>query len=321
MMEVRIPILLSFYAIAAETSTLIFGQLTYTKIKDFSFKDYSRRRTFRTLLSLYRTKPFADQEVILKFDKSIVNARTDAYGFFKLKINGDFINTTLQKATLISGEDVKVIDGLYPLNVQQVKNNTIVISDIDDTLIHSFIYRKIKKFGTLMFTTMEKRRTVADMHGLLQQLTAKGFDSFYLSNSEQNLYPLIFRFLIHNGFPQGPLFLKKMRGLWHVLLNVKFPLRNLHKIETLEEIISLFPSKKLILLGDNTQHDLAIYLETAQKFPQNVSGIFILKVVERSADQEVIKKHIDKINYNNIQFRYSAQMLSTSNEILNLPSS
>jgi phosphatidate phosphatase APP1 len=320
-MEVRVPILLSFHAIAGETATLISGQLTYTRIKDFSFKEYTRRKTFRTLLSLYRTKPFADQEAILMFNNISVQIKTDAYGSFKLKVQSNFEDGVLQKALLMSGEEIRIIEGLYNTNVQQIRNDTVIVSDIDDTLIHSFIYRKLKKFKTLMFTSVEKRRTVTDMHTLLQKLSERGFSSFYLSNSEQNLYPLIYRFLLHNGFPQGPLFLKRMRGLWQVLLNIKFPLNNTHKVETLEEIIGLFPNKKLILIGDNTQHDLSIYIGTAEKFPANINSIFILKVVDNAHDEELIKKYTEKLNTNNIQLRYSAQMLSASSSILNPPSS
>ena len=141
-----------------------------------------------------------------------------------------------------------------------------------------------------MFTTMEKRKPVIAMQELLRKLTNLGASSFYVSNSEQNLYPLIYRFLIHNNFPPGPLFLKKLRSLWKVFLNIKFPLRNIHKDQTIAEIIDLFPNKQFVLLGDNTQHDLAIYLNAATKFPERIRYIIIRKVVEKKDDEAAIEK-------------------------------
>src|SRR5690606_27071323 len=133
-----------------------------------------------------------------------------------------------------------------------IEGDTIVISDIDDTLVHSFIKNKLRKFRTLMFTTMERRKAVARMQELLKSFTEKGAIPVYLSNSEQNLYPLIYRFLIHNDFPQGPLFLKQMRKLWDVIMNIKIPPKNIHTNTTLEEMLTLFPEKTFILMADNT---------------------------------------------------------------------
>lgn len=314
-MNHKIPILLSFYAVSGDKSTLIFGQITYSEIKDLSFKDYSRRKTFRTLVSLYRTKPYINQRITLIFDKGEIRGRTDAHGSFNINTPDDPEQATLQKVLLSSGEEVKILDGLYPTQIHRIKTDTIVISDIDDTLLHSFIHRKVKKFRTLMFTTMEKRRTVVSMKELMHQFTDKGASSFYLSNSEQNLYPMIYRFLSHNTFPPGPLFLKKMRGLRDVIRNIKFPLRNIHKEQTIEDILSLFPEKKFVLMGDNTQHDLTIYLHAAEKFPDKIQCIIIRKVIHRKADQLLIEKSINKLAANNIKLFYGDEFPSLSGSV------
>jgi phosphatidate phosphatase APP1 len=315
-MHHKVPILLSFYAISGRNATLLFGQVTHTSIRDLSFKDYSRRKTFRTLVSLYRTKPYANENIKLIFDEHEINGTTDAYGSFTICTADHLPQSGLQKAVLSSGAEIKIIEGLYPTAIQQVHANTIVVSDIDDTLLHSFIYRKVKKIRTLMFTTMEKRRTVVSMKDLMHQFTDKGAVSFYLSNSEQNLYPMIYRFLLHNSFPPGPLFLKKMRGFWDVIRNIKFPLRNIHKEQTLESILSLFPDKQFVLMGDNTQHDLLIYLQAAEKFPNNIRYIIIRKVIKRNEDQVLISKNIDKLIAANIKLFYADHFPSLSEAVI-----
>lgn len=301
----KAPILLSFYGLSNRNTTLVFGQLTYTRLTDFSFKDYSRRRTFRTLFLLYQTKPYTNQEIVLVFDTVKLEVKTDVYGAFYVITDSSLSSAILQKVIMASGEEVKIIQGLYPRHIQEVTADVIVVSDMDDTLLHSFIFRKLMKFKTLMFTTVEKRKAVVAMQDLLLRFTSKGAASFYLSNSEQNLYPLIYRFLTHNNFPPGPLFLKKMRGLWEVLWNIKFPFRNVHKQKTLDDILKMFPDKKIVLMGDNTQNDLPIYLEASEKFPENVQYILIRKVIEKKSDEALIQKHTNLLKKNNIKLHYS----------------
>jgi phosphatidate phosphatase APP1 len=301
----KIPILLSFYSLSNGSSTLTFGQVTYTRINDLSFKEYSRRKTFRTLIKLYRTRPYANQKIILVFTKGQAHAETNRHGAFYFKSGEGEIQGALVKILLSTGDEVRMVDGLYGKNIQYIEGDTIVISDIDDTLVHSFIPDRIRKFRTLMFTTMEKRKAVANMQALMKNFTEKGAIPMYLSNSEQNLYPLIYRFLTHNDFPQGPLFLKQMRKLWDVMMNVKIPPRNIHKTSTLEEILNLFPEKKFILMGDNTQHDVSIYLTVAEKFKESIRYIIIRKVVEKKSDETLIAKARNKLKENNIGFYYA----------------
>jgi phosphatidate phosphatase APP1 len=301
----KIPLLLSFYGMSNGTSTLVFGQLTYTPINDLSFKDYNRRKTFRTLLRLYQTRPYSNQTITLKFDKGEVKTVTNSFGAFYEKNLPGIDQALLEKVILPDGQVARVVEGLYEMNVHHIFTDTIVVSDIDDTLVHSFINKKIRKFRTLMFTTMEKRRAVVNMQDLIGRFISEGGTPVYLSNSEQNLYPIIYRFLQHNRFPRGPLFLKQMRSLWQVIRNIKFPLRELHKTSILQDLIAHFPDKKFILMGDNTQHDLSIYLTAAEKFPNNVKQIVIRKVVERGGDTQLISQASEKLKASNIQVFYS----------------
>ena len=81
-MSVKLPILLSYYALSNGTTTLCFGQVTYTRINDLSFIEYSRRKTFRTLLKLYRTKAYANEQIVLAFTKGKVEVETNRHGAF-----------------------------------------------------------------------------------------------------------------------------------------------------------------------------------------------------------------------------------------------
>lgn len=309
-MKGKVPILLSFYALSNGSTTVSFGQITYTSVDDLSFVEYSRRKTFRTLMKLYRTRAYANQEIELVFTKGVIRGETNRHGAFYVQTDRHNVEGGLERVMLSDGREVRRVEGLYESGISYPQGNTIVVSDIDDTLVHSFIDDKLMKFRTLMFTTMEKRKSVANMQELLGKFTAKGAFPVYLSNSEQNLYPLIYRFLKHNGFPQGPIFLKQMRKLWDVVLNVKVPPKSTHKIITLEELLALFPDRKYILMGDNTQQDLSIYLSAARKYGDRIRYIIIRKVKEKKSDEKVIADARNTLAALGIRFYYADEFPS-----------
>lgn len=304
-MSDTVPILLSFYALSNGTKNLITGQLTYSSLRDFSFKSYSTRKTFRTILALYRTRFFANQQVMLQFDKGTAKTKTDASGSFFFVTDTIQGQTQLQNIVLSNGQPVRIVDDLYTKKIHYVQEPFLVVSDIDDTLLHSHISNKLLKFRTLMFTSMENRKAVASMTKLIGELYQMGVVPFYLSNSEQNLYPLIYRFLLHNGFPPGPLFLKQMRKVRDIFRRLTLQEKEIHKTKMLEQILRLFPDKKFFLLGDNTQLDLRIYLRVAQKYPENIRYIIIRKVLSRSHEEGFLKETAAKLKERGIDFYYA----------------
>lgn len=306
-MKTKVPILLSFYALSNGDTLLTFGQIAYTGLEDLSFREYSRRKTFRTLLKLYRTRPYANREIILVFSTGTVKASTNRHGAFYIRSRADSLDGSLVQVVLGDGKEAKIVDGLYRRGMHYMRSDTLIVSDIDDTLVDSFIHDRVLQVRTLMFTAMEKRKAVAKMQHLMKDFAAHGAVPIYLSNSEQNLYPLIYRFLRHNDFPEGPLLLKQMRKLWDVVTNVKFPPENAHKVMALEELMELFPGKKFILMGDNTQHDVSIYLAAAEKYGDRVRCIIIRKVVEKKSDDALIREARENLQGNGVSFYYSDQ--------------
>jgi len=309
------PILLSFYALSNGEKLMVFGHLTYSLIQDLSFKGFSSKKTFFTLLSLYRTRFVAEHEIEIIFNSGKATTKTDTKGSFYFTADLQQGQTSIVDIQ-IGGTSVKFMNE-YDLDIHQIKTDTILVSDIDDTVLHSYISNKFSKFVTLMFTSIEKRRAVEPTMHLIRKQYELGITPFYLSNSEQNLYPLIYRFLKHNNFPKGPIFLKEMRKLRDVFRGKKFPVQQLHKLATLNQLIRFFPEKKFILLGDNTQHDLDIYLSMAEKFPASIKYIIILKVIDRPADDEVVVYSSKLLKEQGIGLYYGTEFPSELNVVQN----
>jgi phosphatidate phosphatase APP1 len=287
------------------------GQLTFSSLRDFSFKSYSSRKTFRTILALYRTRFFANQKIQLNFDHGSATSKTDASGSFFFQADAVPQQSQLREILLANGTSVRIVEGLYTRVIHRVDSPIIVISDIDDTLLHSHISNRLLKLRTLMFTSMEKRKAVDSMMKLVHDLRGAGATPFYLSNSEQNLYPLIYRFLLHNGFPEGPLFLKQMRKVRDIFRYVRLEEREQHKTKMLEVLLKLFPEKKYFLLGDNTQLDLKIYLKIAKQYPESIRYIIIRKVLGDSHDESFLTETKEKLKAAGIGFFYANTFPST----------
>lgn len=308
-MSVRKPILLSFYGLSNGTRTVFFGKLANSPRSDLSFKGYNRFKTFTSVVALYQTHALRNKVFDLYFDYGTVRGETDGSGSFWCETEMDVRQTKLQRIMLAdTGEEVLLTEDLYPNRVQLVQGNTLLISDLDDTLINSFVSSKLKQLKTLLFTTVEKREAVASAAEFIRTLSDSGVAAFYLSNSEQNLYPLLYRFLLLNGFPPGPMFLRQYVHIrewaWRKISRKK----NIHKRTMLAKIVELFPEKKYILMGDNTQHDLAIYLELARQYPQNVKLIIIREVHIRNRHEQLIREAETFSGEHGIGFHYGAAM-------------
>jgi phosphatidate phosphatase APP1 len=304
----KIPVLLSFYALSNGKEALMFGQIATTRLNDLSFAAYSPRRTFRTLFALYRTRPVAHISVTLHFGSVSIPAKTDTTGAFFFKHPVERVSSTLQRVTLDAGGEVTLLEGLYLLTIHHVVSPMVMVSDIDDTLLHSFIRNKLRKLRTLLFTPVEKRGAVKNMRELMSDAVQQGGTVLYLSNSEQNLYPLIYRFLLHNKFPAGPLFLKQLRKLRDVFLYRKVGVPGIHKLKMLDQILALFPDKQFALVGDNTQLDLPIYLTASEKYPDNIRYILIRKARRSSSAQALIKKTEARLREQNITLYYDENL-------------
>ena len=58
-------------------------------------------------------------------------------------------------------------------------------------------------------------------------------------------------------------------------------------------------------MGDNTQHDLPIYLSAAEKYPDNIRYIIIRKVIDNKADADLIAASQARLDQKKIGFYYA----------------
>lgn len=155
-----------------------------------------------------------------------------------------------------------------------------VISDIDDTILHSGVTHW-KTAAQLTF--LENARTRKPLPGvaLFYQTLQAGADRsgrhplFYVSSSPWNLYDLLEEFMALNAIPPGPVFLRDLgtdAGKF-----IKTPGHG-HKLEQARALIRRFRGLRWVLLGDSGQADAELYAEAAGEFGDRIAAIYIRDV-------------------------------------------
>jgi phosphatidate phosphatase APP1 len=93
----------------------------------------------------------------------------------------------------------------------------------------------------------------------------------YLSTGAWNVAPTLTRFLSRNLYPSGTLLLTD----WGPTHDRWFRSGKDHKRQNLKRLAVEFPDVRWILIGDDGQHDEAIYTEFQKEHPQNVAAVLI----------------------------------------------
>ncbi|WP_434548232.1 App1 family protein [Propionibacteriaceae bacterium Y2011] len=146
-----------------------------------------------------------------------------------------------------------------------------IISDIDDTVMVTALPRPMLAAWNAFVLHESARRVVPGMPVLYQDLIRAhpGAPVVYLSTGAWNVAPTLRRFLAAHRFPPGPLLLTD----WGPTNSGFFRSGQAHKRANLRDLIQAYPNIKWLLIGDDGQHDPAIYADLAREFPGHVHAI------------------------------------------------
>jgi hypothetical protein len=149
-----------------------------------------------------------------------------------------------------------------------------VISDIDDTVKISEVRDKKK---LLINTFMREFQPVPGMADAYRRWAAAGAAFHYVSASPWQLYDPIDGFFRGTGFPQGSLHLKQFRAKDSSFLSL-FTDPLAYKGPILRELLTQFPNRKFVLVGDSGEMDPEVYGSAYREFPAQIVAIHIRDV-------------------------------------------
>jgi phosphatidate phosphatase APP1 len=148
-----------------------------------------------------------------------------------------------------------------------------VVSDVDDTVMVTALPRPFLAAWNTFVLDEHARTPTPGMAVLLERITRQAPEApvLYLSTGAWNVAATLTRFLSRNLYPAGP----KLLTDWGPTKERWFRSGPEHKRTSLERLASDFPNIKWLLIGDDGQHDEAIYAEFAERHPENVRAIAI----------------------------------------------
>jgi phosphatidate phosphatase APP1 len=235
------------------------------------------------LLNTYRrfeSDEVPDVRLRVRFRNAECEVTSDHEGYYSARLQP----ATPASDCLWDNACVSLADGtlLTPQPVLQVASSAKlgIVSDIDDTVLHSSI-TDWKTAAQLTFLHNARTRKplagVAALYAALQLGADKAGRNplFYVSSSPWNLYDLLEDFLELNAIPCGPIFLRDLG-----LDTDKFikTAGHGHKLERARALIRRMPQLRWVLLGDSGQADAELYAEAAREFGDRIAAIYIRDV-------------------------------------------
>lgn len=156
-----------------------------------------------------------------------------------------------------------------------------IVSDIDDTIkISNVLDKKILMRNTFL----EPFQAVPGMAAWYQEMARNEPRAFfhYLSAAPLQLYPALEEFLRTQQFPAGILHLRESTR-WRSMYGSSRTTIT-HKTRVLKRLLSTWPRRRFILIGDSGENDPEIYAEFARSDPDRILAIHIRDVTGERQD-------------------------------------
>lgn len=177
------------------------------------------------------------------------------------------------------------VEGQEPLEARAfIVADTVrfgVVSDVDDTVMVTALPRPFVAAWNSFVLDEHARTPVPGMAVLLEQImrTHPGAPMIYLSTGAWNVAPTLRRFLDRNLFPTGSMLLTD----WGPTHDRWFRSGREHKLRNLGRLAEEFPNVRWLLIGDDGQHDEAIYSQFQKEHPDQVEAVAIRRLLPAEA--------------------------------------
>lgn len=256
---------------------------------------------FIQIIKSYNRSAAKNEFLQIKSSKQTTAVKTNEKGFFSVFVDKYEVNDLAIMHQNQSLDLPSSYPTYFPMNTKAVE----VISDLDDTVLHSNTSSALKRIFNILFILPQNRKTILYTYQLFKQFKKEGFRISYLSKSETNLFELISSFIHYHNLPTGPLLLTQHLK-WKQLAKPKKDKD--HKLDRLRHMFKGMPNKKFILLGDDSQRDMEAYATIVKEYTGRIEKIFIRQTgFSRSANQERLWKELQGTEADCIYFNDSQE--------------
>ena len=236
--------------------------------------DQSLWRNVRQMIGLFRTAEVGGVTV----HAGDVSAEADEEGYFTLLLpRGD--QAGLFGVTVSVGQ----VSVDCPVMIPDPNADFGVISDIDDTMMHTGAYSIWRNLWNSLTGNARTRLVFPDAVTLMQRLSDAGRNPVhFVSSSPWNFHDFLTDVFNRHDLPRGPMFLRD-----YGISETQFitGTHGDHKGSAIDVILAAEPDWPFILIGDTGQHDAQVYLAAAERHPGRIKQV-ILRAPGRGADAD-----------------------------------
>lgn len=242
----------------------------------------SKWSNIKSMIRRYTGNEIENVQVRVAYRSASRVVTTDKYGIYRCSFGhkGSY-GDIWQKVVVTLEGSLKFGDVRAEGDIMIADNNPqfSIISDVDDTILISYATQKLMKLRLMLLNNAHTRMPFEGVSAFYSALQAGAWGNgynpiFYVSNSEWNLYDLLYEFIQFNRIPRGPLLLREMAIRVLRPWKMREVNRN-HKIEVIVKLFNMYPDQNFILIGDSGQKDPEIYTEIARLFPGRVPAVYI----------------------------------------------
>ena len=160
-----------------------------------------------------------------------------------------------------------ILNCFFFLSLNFAYSNTLIISDVDDTIKVTNVLNKKDAVLNGLFS----RKAFSGMSELYQEFNTNDSFIYYVSGSPKILNKAIESFFDINQFPQpGNLILKS------TMISTYF-----YKLNEIRNLIYLNNPDDIILIGDDTEFDPEVYDVISKEYESKVKSIYIRAIKNR----------------------------------------
>lgn len=230
------------------------------------FEHFMQRRGWRNFAAL----PCGHVPARITVGDTVLGLTTDRQGYIDVRIRDHHLEPGWHTVGITARTSRPV---QAPVQVIGDDVRFGIISDIDDTVITTFLPRLFIAAWNSFVLTEQARMPVPGMAEMYQALLADnpGAPVCYVSTGAWDTAPFLERFLSRNGYPRGALLLSD----WGPTNTGWFRSGRDHKRRALRDLAKDLPRIKWVLIGDDGQHDPSIYADFAQHLHKRVRAIGI----------------------------------------------
>ncbi len=233
-----------------------------------------------------RRRPVRGAEVKACFYGAEHVVQTDDDGYFRIEMapGGPVPRNQLWhqlQITLLTPEHVEAAADVY---IPPEAARMVVVSDIDDTVMHTGVANKAAMLWRLFVEDAESRTVFPGVSHLYRALHAGASGAemnpmLYVSRAPWGIYDILEIFFQRHEIPEGPiLFLRE----WGISWRSPLPRRAVdHKRHLIDAMMDLYRDMPFVLIGDSGQHDPEIYRRIVDRHGGRVKAVYIRDVAAR----------------------------------------